>query len=153
MNEIDRLAAIDAIRQLKHRYFRGVDTNDGDLVRALLAEDCVLDYRGCCTDPVSGHDYMPAMNIVLNGRDSWTAGGLAKAGIVSVHQGHGAEIDIVSDTRASAIWSMTDRLFMPPGRPFAVMTGHGYYHETYVRTDGIWRIATLRIDRIRVEVR
>jgi hypothetical protein len=46
MEEVERLAAIEAIKQVKARYFRGVDTGNGELVRLILAEDCVLDYRG-----------------------------------------------------------------------------------------------------------
>jgi hypothetical protein len=46
-DSVERLIATDEITQLKARYFRGVDRNDGDLVRAVLAEDCVLDYMGC----------------------------------------------------------------------------------------------------------
>ena len=46
---------------------------------------------------------------------------------------------------------MTDRLFMPPGAPFAVMTGYGYYYETYEKIDGAWKLKSLRIKRIRVE--
>jgi hypothetical protein len=151
MTELERLAAIEAIKQAKARYFRGVDTSDGDLVRSILAEDCELDYRGCCTDPVSGHDYLPAMNIVMRGRDSWTSDGLSKAGIVSVHQGHDSDIEITGDTTARAIWSMTDRLYMPAGAPYALMTGYGYYHETYDKVGGAWLIKTIRITRIRVE--
>ena len=48
-------------------------------------------------------------------------------------------------------WSMTDRLFMPAGAPFSRMTGYGYYHETYEKVGGAWKIKTLRIARIRVE--
>lgn len=70
-----RLAAIEAIRQVKARYFRGVDDRNSSLVRSILAETCVLDYRGCCTDPVSGIDHLPAMNKVMRGRSSWPAGG------------------------------------------------------------------------------
>ena len=151
MTEAERLAVIEAVRLVKAAYFRGVDTEDGDLVRAILAEDCVLDYRGCCTDPKSGTDFMPAMNVVLNGRSSWTAGAFAKAGITSVHQGHQAEIAVTGPDSAQAIWAMTDRLYMPPGAPYGVMRGFGYYHETYVREGGSWKIATLTIERLRVE--
>jgi hypothetical protein len=152
MTEIERLTAMDAIRQLKARYFRGVDTGDGDLVKALLAEDCVLDYMGCCTDPRSGIDYLPAMNVILHGRSSWKSDGMAKFGIVSVHQGHNVEIDIIDDSSASGIWSMTDRMWFPPGGAFAHLVGHGHYHESYVKVGGDWQIKTTRISRIRVEV-
>jgi hypothetical protein len=151
MTELERLAAIEAIKQVKARYFRGVDTGDAALVRGILAEDCVLDYMGCCTDPATGRDFLPAMNIVMRGRESWASGGLSDAGIVSAHHGHNCEITLTSGTTASAIWSMTDRLFMPPGGAYAVMTGYGYYHETYENVGGAWLIKTIRIQRIRVE--
>ncbi len=152
MTEIERLTAVDAIRQLKARYFRGVDTCDGDLVRGILAADCVLDYMGCCTDPATGRDYIPAMNVVLHGRESWKSDGMARFGIVSVHQGHDLEVEFLDDTTAKGIWSMTDRLWFPPGGEFSLMTGYGHYHETYVKVGGDWQIRTTRITRIRVEV-
>jgi hypothetical protein len=151
MDEVDRLAAIEAIKQVKARYFRGVDTGNGELVRSILAEDCVLDYMGCCTDPATGRDYLPAMNIVMEGRAPWSTGGLRDAGIVSAHHGHNSEITIESATRASAVWSMTDHLFLPPDGGYAVMTGYGFYHETYEKVGGNWLIKTLRIERTRVE--
>lgn len=151
MNEMDRLSAIEEIRQVKARYFRGVDLSDGDLVRGVLAEDCELDYRGCCTDPATGRDFLPAMNVIVRGRASWVADGLKRAGIVSVHQGHQAEIELTSEATARATWAMTDRLYMPANSPFAVMVGYGHYHETYEKSGGQWRIKTLRITRLRVE--
>ena len=151
MEEIDRLAAIEAIKQVKAKYFRGVDTGDGALVRSILAEDCALDYRGCCIDPATGRDYLPAMNIVMNGRASWSSGGLRDIGIVSAHHGHNSEITIENPSRASAIWSMTDHLFMPPDGEYAVMTGYGFYHETYEKVGSEWLIKSLRIERTRVE--
>ena len=151
MDEVERLAAIEAIKQVKARYFRGVDTSDSALVRSILAEDCVLDYMGCCIDPASGRDFLPAMNIVMRGRDSWTDGGMSAMGIVSTHHGHLGEVTVSSADSASAIWPMTDRLFLPPGGEFSLVMGYGYYHETYVRTGGEWQIRTLRIERLRVE--
>jgi SnoaL-like domain len=151
MNEIERLTAIEQIKQVKARYFRGVDSCDGGLVRALLAEDCVLDCRGCCTDPTTERDFIPAMNVILRGRDSWRSDGMSRFGIVSVHQGHNVEIEFTSDTTAKVVWSMTDRLYFPPGSDFAVMTGYGHYHETYVKIGQQWQIQTMRFTRIRVE--
>ena len=152
MNAIGQLTAIDAIRQAKARYWRGVDGCDGDLVRSVLAPDCALDYRGCCRDPASGVDHLPAMNVVLRGRESWLSDGMARFGIVSVHQGHQNEIAITGADSATGIWSFTDRMFFPAGGAFTRLTGYGFYHETYVRQGGDWLIATLRITRIRVEV-
>ncbi|MFA7587489.1 MAG: nuclear transport factor 2 family protein [Novosphingobium sp.] len=152
MSAIERLNAIEEIRSLKARYWRGVDLADGDLVRSILAKDCVLDYRGCCTDPASGRDFFPAMNVVLRGRDQWVADGFRQAGIVPVHQGHHAEITLLSTETATGVWSFTDRFHYPPGASWRKLTGHGYYHDTYALEDGAWKLATTRITRLRVEV-
>ena len=151
MKEIERACATQEIMQLKARYFRGVDTCDGDLVRGMLAEDCVLDYVGCCTDPKSGRDFIPAMNVVLRGRASWLSDGMSKLGIVSVHQGHNFEVWFTGDTSAKVIWSMTDRLWFPPGWDYSLMTGYGHYHETYEKVGTAWKLKTTHITRIRVE--
>jgi len=151
MDETERLAAIEAIRNLKAKYWRGVDLTDGALVRSILAPDCELDYRGCCTDPVTGIDHMPQMNMVMQGRDSWQTGNLEEPRLVTVHQGHQAEIKVTGPNAATGIWVFTDRFFMPPGAPFSRLTGYGHYHDTYVRIDGQWLLATTRITRLRVE--
>ena len=151
MTDVEQLKAVEEIRTVKARYFRGVDTADSELVRGILAEDCVLDYMGCCTDPATGRDFLPAMNVVMRGSAGWSSTGLRAAGIVSVHHSHNGEVEVTGETEASAIWSMTDRLFMPAGAAYAVMTGYGYYHETYEKIGGTWKIKTLRIQRLRVE--
>lgn len=151
MTEAEKLAAIEEIKRVKARYFRGVDTGDGDLVRSILAEQCELDYIGCCTDPKSGLDFMPAMNVVLRGRDKWVSDAFKKAGIVSVHQGYNPDIEILSPNSARGTWAMTDRLYMPPGAPFSAMIGYGYYHDTYMKEPSGWKLQTTRIERLRVE--
>ena len=149
MTGTEHLATIEAIRDLKAKYWRGVDQSDAALVRSILAEDCVLDYRGCCTDPTSGVDFLPEMNIVMNGRDSWQAQALE--GFVTSHHGHQAEIEVTGPETARAIWTFTDRFFYPPGMKYRRLTGYGYYHETYVKEASGWMLATTRITRLWVE--
>jgi hypothetical protein len=151
MNESARLSAIEEIRRLKAQYWRGVDSADGELVRSILAEDCELDYMGCCTDPVSGIDHMPQMNMVMRGRASWQTGNLEEPRLVTVHQGHQHEIEVTGATTATGLWSFTDRFFMPPGAPFAHLVGYGYYYDTYENVGGKWLLKTTRIARLRVE--
>ena len=152
MTQTERLAAIEAIKQIKARYWRGVDLCDGELVRSVLAEDCELDCHGCCTDPQTGVDHLPAMNVTLRGRDQWVSDGMARFGIVSVHQGHQADIEITGPETAKGIWAFTDRMFFPTGGDISRLTGYGFYHETYIRVAGAWQIKTMRFTRIRVEV-
>lgn len=149
MTETERLAAIEEIRLLKAKYWRGVDSCDGELVRSILAEDCELDCRGCCTDPTSGVDFLPEMNVVMRGRDSWRAQALA--GYVTSHQGHQAEIEITGPDSARAVWTFTDRFFYPPGMKYSRFTGYGYYHDTYTRTPDGWKLQSMRFTRLWVE--
>lgn len=149
MTETERLAAIEAIRYLKAKYWRGVDSCDAELVRSILAEDCELDCRGCCTDPTSGVDFLPEMNVVMKGRDSWRSKALD--GFVTSHQGHQAEIEITGPDSARAIWTFTDRFFYPAGSKYSRFTGYGYYHDTYTRTSEGWKLQTMRFTRLWVE--
>ncbi len=151
MTESERLAAIEAIRVLKSKYWLGVDTVDGELVRSILHPDCVLDCMGCCTDPASGVDHMPQMNIVMRGRDAWQTGNLEHPRLITVHHGHQHEIEITSETTARGVWAFTDRFFMPPGSPFARLVGYGHYHDTYEKLDGEWLLKTMRFTRLWVE--
>ncbi len=146
----ERLAAVAEIHRIKAAYWRGVDTSDGDLVRSILAVDCALDFRGCCTDPTSGHDFMPTMNVVLKGRDSWVSDAFKQAGIVSVHQGHQAEIEVTGAITASGVWSFTDRLFFPKGAQYSQFRGFGFYHDTYEQSDCGWLLKTTRVTRLKV---
>lgn len=152
MTDVEEIHAIEAIKQSKARYLRGVDTSDGALVRSILAQDCILDYLGCCTDPATGQDFLPQMNVVMKGRSSWSDGGFAQQGIVSVHQGFNFDIEFVSDVEARSICAMSDQLYFPAGSPIAKLTGYGFYHETYQKEGSIWMIKTLRIERLRVSV-
>jgi len=151
MTETEKLAGMEEIRQLRAKYWRGVDSHDGELVRSILAEDCVLDYNGCMTDPTTGVDHMPVMNLVLRGRDSWQTDNLEGPKIVTVHTGHQYEIDITGETTAEGIWYFTDRFFMPEGGPFSRFVGYGRYHETYEKAADGWKLKTTRIERIWVE--
>jgi hypothetical protein len=152
MTDSERLAAIEAIRQVKARYFRSVDSADAALASTFLAEDCLLDYRGCCTDPVSGIDHFPEMNAVIEGRAGWLSDAFKASGIVTVHQGHQSEIEITSDTTATGTWMFTDRFFIPPGGRYERFEGYGHYHETYEKIGGEWLLKTTRVTRIKIEV-
>ena len=154
MNDVSRLVAIEDIKALKARYFRGVDTRDWALLADVMAEDIIVDYRGTATDPATGINFAPdATGSTLQGRTA-VIEGLRKSldGIVSAHQGYLPEIEILSDTIASGVWAMYDVLRFPPGAPIAELFGYGHYHETYEKIDGRWRIKTLRLPRLRVDV-
>src|SRR5262249_52414912 len=69
--------------------------------------------------------------------------------VVTVHHGHMPEITITSPTTATGIWSMEDRCTFPGGRD---MNGFGHYFEDYEKVGGDWRIKTMKLTRLRVDV-
>lgn len=143
MNDIERLLAIEDIKQLKARYFRCVDAKDWAGFAAVFASDVHFDI----TADVPGCILQSPAAIV-----EMTRQGLKDC--VSVHHGHCPEITVLSATRATGIWAMEDdlRWAQGSGAPMQSLHGYGHYHETYSRIDGRWLIQTLKLTRLRVDV-
>jgi hypothetical protein len=142
MNDLDRLIAIEAIKNLKARYFRYVDTNaDMELRASLFAPDATIYFPEFHPKPMSRAEI-----------GKWALETLA--GATTVHHGFLPEIEILSETTAKAIWPMEDRVhWTGPRRPdqMTSMHGFGHYHETYEKIGGEWKIKTLTVTRLRVE--
>lgn len=152
MDELTRLAAIEDIKQLKHRYFRCVDMKDWDLIATVFHEDFVGDFRGSATDPESGFNAAPdATSEVLHGREA-TVESFRTAGahFTSVHHGHNPEIIVTSPTTATGIWALFDTLRFREGA-MAEFQAYGHYHETYEKVGGQWQIKSSRLTRLRVD--
>ena len=131
-DELRRLSDIEAIRQLRGRYARAVDTKDWDLYRDSLAEDARLSTdRG-----------------VTEGRDEIVraiSGALANA--TTVHHLHQPEIELTGTDSATGTWAMNDVVEFDS---FS-LRGCGYYTEEYVRTPDGWKIKSSTLTRIRVD--
>jgi uncharacterized protein (TIGR02246 family) len=131
---------VEAIKQLKARYFRLMDTKQWDDMAQVFAEDCVID-----TESSGGG--------IQNGRDQFMT--MLRASIeevTTVHHGHMPEITLTSPTTATGIWAMEDMLWWPEGSPISQLHGYGHYHETYTKgPDGHWRIQTLKLTRLRTD--
>jgi uncharacterized protein (TIGR02246 family) len=131
---------IEAIRRLKARYFRTLDTKDWDGFGQVFTEDAVMD--------------VPEVDSISHGREAIVAmvtNTLAKAR--TVHHGHMPEIDLTGPDTASGIWAMEDYNEWPPresGERVGIR-GYGHYREEYRREDGEWRISRCRLDRLRVD--
>ncbi len=147
LDNIDRLVAEREIRTLKARYFRTLDAKDWVGHRAVFAPDVIADFRE------SSGERNEAM--LIQGSEAYVANLSAiLENVVTVHHGHMAEIQLHSADAASGIWAMEDKLWVPEGSalPFRFMHGYGHYHETYVRLGDGWRIQTIRLSRIRVDL-
>lgn len=47
---------------------------------------------------------------------------------------------------------MHDKVRFPAGAPLSELSGFGHYRETYEKIGGRWRIKTLRVPRLRLDV-
>lgn len=131
------LAEIEAIKQLKARYCRLLDTKDWAGWRELFVDEFVSD-----TSPAGGK--------VIRGADefvAFTRKSLRKQ--ATVHQVHAPEIELTSATTARGVWALEDVVRFGPG---VNLRGYGHYHETYEKSDGQWRFTSSTLTRLREDV-
>jgi hypothetical protein len=141
---VERLVAIEDIKQVKARYFRCMDTKDWDGFTAQFSDDAVMDVSGDV-----GDDAPVDARIVRGGRAIGNFVRSAVDDVVTVHHGHMPEITLTSPTTASGVWAMEDMLRWPDGSPLGEMHGYGHYEETYEKRDGRWLITFVKLTRLR----
>ena len=125
------LAALEQIRQVKHRYLRCVDLKLWDDLAGTLAADATADFgTPALGDPVR-----------LAGRDAIVAFLRDKLGpdIITTHFAGQPEIAVDGDT-ARGTWSFQDTVIATGYR--VMITGAAFYEDRYARgDDGQWRIS------------
>lgn len=142
MDRLARLEAIEAIRALKARYFRLMDTKQWDALAGVFTRDIRVVTPEGALYVEGGSTYARALRQSLEQA-------------VSCHQGLTAEIEVHDDGTASGVWAMQDAIEWETAHPrtgWKAILGRGHYHETYRIEDGAWRIATLTLTRLRLDV-
>jgi SnoaL-like domain len=144
MNDIEKLLAIEELKRLKSKYFWGLDHKDWDFWRREVWAP-----EGRLIVPEASRDCIGVDAVLAYVKES-------TGDQVSVHHGHMPNIEITSDTAATGVWAMEDRLYRSKQYPLedgsTYLHGFGHYHETYVRLSSGWRIQTSRLTRLRVEL-
>lgn len=131
------LAEIEAIRTLKARYCRLLDTKQWSLWRALFADDFRSD-----TSPAGGKVIVGADEFV-----DFTRRSLGDR--ATVHQVHAPEIELTSPTTATGVWALEDVVRLGPG---VNLRGYGHYTETYEKVDGRWLFTSSTLTRLREDI-
>ncbi len=128
---------LEAIRQLKARYFRTMDTKDWDSMRQVFTDGVVIDTSEAGGGVVTGaDDFIAFLRQVLGEA-------------VTVHQGHMPEIELTSATTATGVWALHDIVIFPGGPR---LDGYGHYHETYEKLADGWRIASSKLTRLHTDL-
>ncbi|MEV5647030.1 nuclear transport factor 2 family protein [Nocardia sp. NPDC052254] len=125
------------LTQAKAQYCYNLDARDWGALGALMTSDVEFDVG-------DGDDRVP----VLVGREAvLDMLRRALADSRSVHQAHMPMFDVDAE-EARVVWTMHDRVVWDDGRS---RTGYGHYRERWVRGDGEWKLAALRLTRLLVE--
>ena len=134
--DIQRLMDIEAIKQVKYAYFRCVDTANLEELGTLFHEDVTVHFRG-------GH-----YEWKLQGRGEYVTniGKSFSSEAVGQHNAHHPEIQILSETEATALWYLADNMWILNHN---VKThGTALYWDRYLKVDGKWLIKETNYERI-----
>jgi hypothetical protein len=137
MDDATALTEIEAIKQLKARYCRYLDTKDWEAWRGIFSDDFVSD-----TSQAGGK--------IIRGADDFVA--FTRKGVgerATAHQVHAPEIELTSATTARGIWALEDVVRLAPALN---LRGYGHYHETYEKIDGQWLITSSKLTRLREDI-
>ena len=127
---------VEAIKQLKARYFRTMDTKDWAAMRTLFLDDAVVDTTASGGQVIGGaEEFIAFLQETL-------------ADVRTVHHGHMPEITLTSPSTATGIWALQDMLIWPDGNR---MHGYGHYHDAYAKIDASWLIGASTLTRLHID--
>lgn len=132
---MDTYLEIELIRQLKYRYFRALDCHDWSLFETCLAEDVKT--------ALDNGKYS------FNGRAAFVDGLKAimdRPSLLSKHQGHHPEIEILAADRARGTWYLEDHVIDLEGG--WMLHGTAFYQDEYIKCDGAWQILATGYRRV-----
>ncbi len=123
--ELTRLTEIEAVRRCKYQYWRCFDTADIDGMREVLHPDVELSVVAGCVYSMKYQGREGYLEMVRTG---------AHADMISHHNGHHPEIDIVGPEEAIGTWYLYDDLY--EYRRNMRLYGTAFYRDRYVKHEG-----------------
>lgn len=134
--DVQRLLDIEAIKQLKHAYFRCIDTANLQELGTLFHADVLVHFIGGSYEwKLQGRkEYLDSIGASFSNRS------------VGHHNGHHPEIQMLSETEATGIWYLADNMWILNHNAFT--TGTALYWDRYVKQDGRWLISETRYERL-----
>lgn len=125
---IQRLEDLEAIKQVKYRYFRALDTKRWDELADCFAPDVSVSYG-------EGRYSFAGREAVMR---FLTESLSVERGSVTIHHGHHPEIEITGADSARGTWALYNYMFNQKENR-GIRIG-AYYHDEYVRLGGRWQI-------------
>ena len=140
MDDIIEIKEVEAIKKLKARYCRLLDTKQWDEWRKLFSDDFLSDTSKASGGKKihGGDEFVSFVKSVLKSPKKSTC-----------HQVHMPEVELTSPTTATGIWALEDVVRVSWGLN---LQGRGHYHETYEKVDGQWQIKSSTLTRLREDL-
>ncbi len=133
---VARIDDIESVKRTKYKYWRSFDTADLAGMAEVLHPDVVLSVvAGIYSMRLEGR--AAYLEMVKQG---------AHADMISHHNGHHGEVDIVGPDEAIGTWYLYDDLF--EYRRGMRLYGTAFYRDRYVRLDGAWVIRHSHFHRL-----
>ncbi|MGO8768599.1 MAG: nuclear transport factor 2 family protein [Mycobacterium sp.] len=129
------MADIEAIKQVKYRYLRALDTKRWDDFADTLTDDVVGDYGSSVGEE---HHFTNRVDLVNYMRKS-----LGPA-VITEHRVTHPEITVTGD-EASGTWYLQDRVIVADFN--FMLIGAAFYGDSYRRTDDGWKISATGYER------
>jgi hypothetical protein len=123
------LEDLEAIRQLKYRYWRCLDCKRFDELAGCFTEDATADYAGGRYRFAGRDAIMAFLRQVL----------APESGVIGFHHGHQPEIVLTGPATARGTWALHN-YFFNEGQNRGVRIA-AFYQDEYVKVDGAWRLA------------
>ena len=133
MDALTELLEIERIKKLKAKYQRCVDCKLWDEIEECFTEDAVSEYSGGKYSFSSRADIIKFLRDALHNR------------VISFHQVHSPEIEIVSESEATGVWYLQDYVINLDDN--TTLIGAAFYYDRYRKVDGQWRIARIGYER------
>lgn len=125
------LEAIEAIKQVKYKYFFNCDQKRPAVVRECFADDFVAIDFGRIGTFESADDLVALFEQLA-----------CSEHIVEMHHAQNPQIELLGDGRAKALWGLYYYM-IDTQQQISTQLG-GYYEDEYVCVDGDWKISATR---------
>ena len=134
--DIQRLMDIESIKQLKHAYFRCIDTANWEELAELFHDDVSVHFVGGTYEwKLRGKtEYLESVSQSFH-REA-----------IGHHNGHHPEIQMLSESEATGIWYLADNMWMLNHKFFT--SGTAIYWDRYQKVEGSWKIRETKYRRL-----
>lgn len=136
MSPVADLEAIEAIKRVKYRYLRALDTKHWDDFADTLTEDIVGDYGSSLGKE---HHFTNRADLVEFMRTSMPAG------VITEHRVSHPEITLDDHDEAEGIWYLQDRVIVAEFN--FMLFGAAFYRDRYRKTEDGWKICATGYQR------